>query len=183
MDGPLGEALWAFVFFVLVSVLVSKTWSKQKLNIGQSGCYDYVSIVFVHVLATFCSLLQLKMDGTQRDKQESCSRYLPLFWPVRKLGAAVEHNLSLSQSTPMSIYLWWHRKLSFQFQFFLQKRNIAWDFNKFGQEPVWLRFNYNLVMSHCVMAMFCTFLTQLMLERLDSNQSQSQIFCFIKIVH
>ena len=43
----------------------------------------------------------LYSNETSRN-ESSCSRYLPLFWPVRQSGATVEHNLSLSQNTPIS---------------------------------------------------------------------------------
>ena len=40
-------------------------------------------------------------NETSRNER-SCLRYLPLFWPVWQLWAAVEHHLSLSQNTPIS---------------------------------------------------------------------------------
>ena len=37
------------------------------------------------------------MHNETSRNERSCLRYLPLFWPIRQLGTAVEHNLSQSQ--------------------------------------------------------------------------------------
>ena len=59
----------------------------------------------IHTSQTLATTFVMISSGNETSRNESSfSRYLPLFWPVRQSGDAVERNLSLSQNTPITWY-------------------------------------------------------------------------------
>ena len=68
-------------------------------------------------------------NETSRNKS-SCSRYLPLFWPVWQSGAAVEHNLCLSQNTPISWYTYLCIVICISTDALIEKQSLNFRFTK-----------------------------------------------------
>ena len=88
----------ASMFFYPFSILCTK--SNQAWHNGIKFFlvkHFFWSIFYQKVtISTHITLL----NKTSRN-ESSCLWYLPLFWPVRQSEAAVEHNLSLLQNTPI----------------------------------------------------------------------------------
>ena len=81
-------------------LLKKSSWWKKIICVQYYLCAsENAYFVFRRHPAILIKWIQVSIRYTQPMRW-----YLPLFWPFRQLRAAVEHNLSLSQTTPISWY-------------------------------------------------------------------------------